>query len=164
MGVFLNTLWTDRPRKSTPLNSHLVLNSLTYFWSISTAPDVHDHFLRNVRYGFRREGLFSLTFHVASPLLHLSESCGFPSYSRRQLVHHHLGLFAICQYCCPPTVTNSVQTIWPAENGENINRAFAAIWQRSDLTKVDPSRRVTLPQMFTWQKVGPPRRVALPSR
>ena len=110
--------------KSPPLNSHLVLNSLTYF---STAPDVHDHFLRNVRCGFRREGLFSLTFHVASPLPHLSESCGFPSYSRRKLVHHHLGLFAICQHCCPQTVPNSVQTIWPAQNGENISRAFAAM-------------------------------------
>ena len=31
--------------KSTPLNSHLVLNSLMYFRSISTASDVHDHFL-----------------------------------------------------------------------------------------------------------------------
>jgi len=33
-----------------------------------------------------------------------------------------------------------------------------------NLTEVDPSRRVPLPQVFTWQKVGPPRRVTLPSR
>ena len=31
--------------KSAPLNSRLVLNSLKYFRSISTASDVHDHFL-----------------------------------------------------------------------------------------------------------------------
>ena len=31
--------------KSTPLNSHLLLNSWMHFRSISTASDVHDHFL-----------------------------------------------------------------------------------------------------------------------
>ena len=130
--------------KSTPLNSHLVLNSVMYFRNISTASDAHDHFL-----GF-------LIFP------HLSESSGFPSCSRRQLVHHH-HLFAKWRHCCPPTVPNS---LWPAQNGEDIPRAytrtkplqiFAAIWQWSDSTKVDPSTRVTLPQLqvFTWQKGWP---------
>ena len=56
-----------------------------------------------------------------------SESSGFPSNSRRQLVHHHPSLFAKCQHCCPPTVPNSVQTIWPAQNGENIPRACTCV-------------------------------------
>ena len=76
--------------KSTPLNSHLVLNSLMYFRSISTASNVYDHLLclfvadSDGKDAFR----FSCDFFglsVASPLPHLSESSGFPSCSRRQL-------------------------------------------------------------------------------
>ena len=112
----------------------------------------------------------SLNFHMASPLPHLfCESSVFPSYSRRQLVHHHLGIFAKCRHCCPPTVPNSVQTIWPAQNGENIPgliraRSHYRLSRQSNSNSIDPSTRVTLPQVFTWQKVGPLRRVTLPSR
>ena len=63
---------------------------------------------------------FFFIFHVASPLQHLSESSGFSSCSRRQLARS----FAKCRCCCPPTVPNSVQTIWPAQNGKNIPRAY----------------------------------------
>ena len=42
-----------------------------------------------------------------------------------------------------------------------VNSIFPAL---ADPTKVDPSRRVTLRQAFTWQKACPPRRVTLPNR
>ena len=45
IGVFLYTLLIDRPRSPRRSNSHLVLNSVMYFRSISTASNVHDHFL-----------------------------------------------------------------------------------------------------------------------
>lgn len=70
--------------KSTPLNSHLVLSSLMYFRSISTAPGVHDHFLGF----FVADSGAKDAFLFPCPLPHLSESGSFLSHSRRHLVHY----------------------------------------------------------------------------
>ena len=114
--------------KSTPLNSHLVLSSLMYFRSISTAPGVHDHFL----------GFFVADSGAKDAFLF---PCDFFDFSRGKVLFHIfpsraafsrtlvdtwfiIGLLAKCRHCCPPTVPNSVPTIWPAQKGENILNAY----------------------------------------
>ena len=97
IGVFLYTLQIDRPR-SPPLLSFEFFN-LLYFRSISTASDIHGHFLglfvadSDAKDALRFPCDF-FDFSRGKPSSHLSESSGFPSYSRRQLVHDHLRLFA----------------------------------------------------------------------
>ena len=104
------------------LNSHLVLSSLMYFRSISTAPGVPDHFL-----GFffadsvaKDAFLFRCDdFSRGKVLFHI-----FPSRAALVDTWFIIGLLAKCRHCCPPIVPNSVQTIWPAQKGENILKAY----------------------------------------
>ena len=85
--------------KSMSLNLHLVLNSLTYFRSISTASNVHDHLL----------GLFVVDSDVKGAFYFPCDISDFSpgkpsstSFRVEQLVHDHLCLRKM------PTLLSSV--------------------------------------------------------
>lgn len=93
------------------LNSHLVLSSLMYFRSISTAPGVPDHFL-----GFfvadsvaKDAFLFRCDdFSRGKVLFHI-----FPSRAALVDAWFIIGLLAKCRHCCPPTFRTLFQRFGP---------------------------------------------------
>ena len=166
--------------KSTPLHSHLVLNSWMHFRSISTASDVHDHFLGLfvADSGAKDAFLFpcdlfdfspgkpsSISFRVERLFLVISPTFG--SWSCRSFREMSTLLSSDCSELCSDNLATKERRkysrayIIPARSHYRV-RGNLTVY-RSDPTKVDPPRRASLPQVFTWQKVGPLRRVTLPS-
>ena len=163
IGVFLYTLRIDRPQSPRRISFEFfhVLQDISTVVADSDAKDAFrfpcDFF------DFSRGKPSSTSFRVERLSLVLSSTTGY-----------HLGLLAKCRCCCPPTVPNSVQTIWPQQNGKNIPRvhtrakpsqSFAAIWSNPIPQKLTLLGGWPYLECFsTWQKVGLPRRVTLPSR
>ena len=106
----------------------------------------------------------SLNFHVASPLPHLFQverlslvlSSTTGSSSSRYFREMPILLSSDCSELC----SNDLASTERRKYSPGLYAREAITDFRGNLTVI----RLTLPQVFTWQKVGPLRRVTLPSR